>query len=237
MATNAAGHLADSLKQKDEYAKGISDRTRTLSLGALVLIWGIFSQKAGDSDLKFDPHSKADLLIVAACAVIVLAFDFFEYIAAYEYRRQQAGEKVWFKRFPYHAVERFMRVSKVTLAVFALLALCAVLWHTLSVPPRTVHADSGVESKFFGTWCGGDPNRRYLCLRVRQPRDQVLVELSSDDERDWIGCVNVTFKSDVELDAWCEDQQTENVWKSNDLVTMHLTIANYKEHLDLYHRP
>jgi hypothetical protein len=140
MNANADAYLEKSRIQKEKYWKGVSDRTRTLSLGALVLIWGIFSQKVGESELKFDATSKSYLLGIALCAVVVLALDFFEYLAAYRYRRQQAGEEVRFKRFPYHGVEETMRVLKVALAIFALLALCIVLWHALPTPPHSPRA-------------------------------------------------------------------------------------------------
>jgi len=80
-------NIAATAKQQDErrrdfFRSGLSDRSRTMSLGALVLIWGVFTEKSGEG-IKLTPDLKRALFVVAIGAVLVLMLDFVEYVAGY----------------------------------------------------------------------------------------------------------------------------------------------------------
>jgi hypothetical protein len=222
--TNADSIHAEALKQKDKYWEGISDRTRTLCLGTLVLIWGILSQKVGESGLTYAAHTKSDLLKIAACAVIVLALDYIEYLAAFGYRCQQGGEKIPFKRFRYDLVERTARIAKVALGAVALVALCMVLSGVVSIVHAAENADP---DKFFGTWCGGDWNEgKYSCLRVTRPQGYVVVEFNFQGHDDWINCEGISLPTENILQAVCGRAETQSVWQNDSRVAMHLSIEH-----------
>jgi len=91
MSLNASKIRLDSVRKCDVYWKGISDRIRTLCLGALVLVWGVFSQKREETGLLVTVPEKELLLAAAALAVIVIAFDFAEYLFGVQLQANPCG--------------------------------------------------------------------------------------------------------------------------------------------------
>lgn len=197
MELNASETLAARRKERDAYLGGLSDRTRTLCLGALALIWGIFSQKKGDQGIDVSRPWKISLLTVGLAAIVVLVFDFLEYACAYQYRRKLAGEVIRGK-FRYGSWEARMRASKIWLGAIALAALCLIL---VCILAKSVFAEGSPPYPYFGKWCGGPPES-YTCLSVSQPQGTLLVKISFRDV-DYIPCGDAHEEDNEKLVAEC----------------------------------
>ncbi len=235
MAGGAQAILDEALKQRDKYWEGISERTRTLCLGTLVVIWGVFSQKTNETGLSFDAYARSALLKIAACAVVVLGLDFAEYLAAFQYRRQLSGDRVFGRKFRYQSLEKVMRFSKVVLGLITLVALCVVIGRVLSVP---VHAQGTSADRFYGTWCGGDRQQgTWGCLKVTNPQGELVVEFTYQGIDYWITCDQVEIPQDTILNAVCGNAATENAWQNPNLIEMHITVGNYEDTRDLLRVP
>jgi hypothetical protein len=168
--TGSAGAIAaQAAHQSATLMANISERTRTLCLGALVTIWGILSQKKGESPFNPNGGQRRVLIAIALCAVIVLALDFVEYLAAFQRIQKLAGtSKVFMEGLDYEWWEKGMRRAKLVLGALTLLALCVTVGYIILTPVGTVHAQSSPETAFLGTWCGGMVLQgTYSCLDVK----------------------------------------------------------------------
>src|ERR1700722_1018732 len=103
MAESSAGHGRDQIeleadywrRKRDVFLDAISDRVRTMSIGTLVLVWGLFTGKEQNA-FHFGARSEIALLGVAIGAVLVLILDLVEHSTGYQAARQRIPlEKVW----------------------------------------------------------------------------------------------------------------------------------------------
>lgn len=199
MKMDADEILRESEKKRDAYWDGLSDRTRTLCLGTLALIWGIFDQKKSADGLDVSRHSKIALLTIGLSAILVLVLDFGEYVFGFEYRRKLAGEEVR-GDIDFRSWESRIRLLKIVLGALTLIALCIVLACVLST---TAFAQAEHGKLYLGTWCGGDKTQgKYTCLMVAAPEDEYLVKLAYQGRQGWLDCEELQF-GNAELYAHC----------------------------------
>jgi hypothetical protein len=159
--------------ERNVYLNGLSDRTRTLCLGSLALIWGIFSQKKGDHEVEVSHKWKVVLLCIGLSAIVVLVLDFGEYVCAFQHRRKLAGEDVS-SRIRYDTGETVMRFLKIGLGAVTLIALCIALASILATP---LFALGPATYPYLGKWCGGNSSLgEYVCLTVMEPMGTLVAE-------------------------------------------------------------
>ena len=190
----------DIRAKRSEAANALSERTRTLCLGALALIWGIFVEKKDDKGLNTPLLWKRVLVGIGLSLIIVLICDFLEYISAFQFHRKQAGEKVWNKP-DYYAWESRMRFVKLALAAVALIALCVALFGILATPLF----GNAREYPYYGTWCGG--NSEYgqsTKLQVAESAASGLdVKLALAGDAEWVDCTVLGSDEHNHLKATC----------------------------------
>src|SRR5438552_10618793 len=168
-AKSAAAIATQAAQQSATLMGGISDRTRSLCLGALVVIWGILSQKKGESPFNPTLGERRVLLGIALSVVIVLALDFMEYLAAFQRTQKLGGMRnICFRNLDYDWWEGRFRRTKLILGALTLIVLCVTIGYMLLTPVETVHAQTSPESAYLGTWCGGVVlEGTYSCVEIR----------------------------------------------------------------------
>lgn len=78
-------------KKASEYLDIANERTRTMALGVIVVVWGIFTGKEAE-ELVLSPKMKTLLLWIAVGAVIALACELAEYFLGFlEARKYSVG--------------------------------------------------------------------------------------------------------------------------------------------------
>jgi hypothetical protein len=196
----AAGVDATDTVRRDLYRNGLSDRTRTMCVGALVLIWGLLTQK--QDEINLSAMDRRSLMRVAVTVVVVLGLDLAEYVMGY-FAALPLDMEPSEKATPWRRLRNFvlnikwvrwtlMRVAtplafesmrKILLAVklsvggAALVCLCFIL---LRIAPVQAQTRDGEE--FRGDWCYG-PSGEYVCLTiVRPPPTDALFVIYSVEE-------------------------------------------------------
>ena len=147
------------------YDSGISDRIRAMSLGCLVLIWGIF---AGESkELVLSLSIKIALLCIGLGAVLVLLFDFVEYALGYKDSMIKAGLAVAPGYDVKKRKETFLHLKKI-LGILTLAVLVIVLG-AVAISSVVHAAEVNNLGNFMGHWCGtraeGEANE-YMLLDI-----------------------------------------------------------------------
>jgi uncharacterized membrane protein len=196
---------------------GISERTRAMCLGSLVVIWGMFSQK----EARISPSVREAhwLLGVAVAMVVVLALDMLELLFGIQEMRKELDVDMKFKNRPYMAYERWCRRGKVVIGLGGLVTLCVVL---LLVLVQTGTAE-GI-SEFHGKWCGGNAGlEQDICLKFVAPEGTLTVKYNRHDQADWITCVGADVV-DARLLTSCDG--ISFVISEPQNYEMH-TVANY----------
>ncbi|MGD1082190.1 MAG: hypothetical protein ABR881_28060 [Candidatus Sulfotelmatobacter sp.] len=113
--------------KRDAFLDSISDRVRTMSLGALVVVWGLFTGKEQNA-FHFGVRSEIALLCVAIGAVLVVILDLIEYSMGYQAARQGIpGEKVRPYKFNYDVWKTNSLHAKQFIGCATLLALVVIL--------------------------------------------------------------------------------------------------------------
>jgi hypothetical protein len=210
MPLDANAVIKDLDAKTEKYWDGISERTRALCLGSLVLIWGIFSQKKGDVVIAFSFRQKLALLSIALMSVVVIGCDLLEYLAAFQYHRRAGGTKVIFNSLHYAQWERAMRFMKIAIGLLALIAICLIVGSALV---SKLHAQ-GLQNhnQFRGTWCGGDRNAgQYICLQITNPEGRVEMALSWQGRAGTLGYHDIIFRDDGALTGVCRRASLVNV--------------------------
>jgi hypothetical protein len=206
------------IEKRDKYWEGISERTRALCLGTLVLIWGIFSQKKGDATIFFSPRAKLFLLAIAGISVLVLGFDFLEYLASFQHHRRASGEVIRFESFPYERGEKIMRIAKIVLGIIALVGVCGIIGYALMGTVNAATLQNNHE--LFGTWCGGDKRKgEYVCVQISRPYQQLEMKLGFQGRDGWLSCHRLRFEGDETLSGVCGLAAVKNVHKNESMVT------------------
>lgn len=186
----AAGAKKQDEERRETFRSGLSDRSRTMSLGALVLIWGVFTEKSGEG-IKLTSDLKRALFAVAIGAVLVLVLDFIEYIAGYFSTFPPRAGRLRIERVLNRSVCESSRSvclgSKILVAVVTLLALCFVL------VPSLRSQDNDSDKPFKGTWCSAN----YTCLKVSMSDvGTAAVRLSFDTPKEEDDCKEIAFVND-----------------------------------------
>lgn len=188
-------------KTRDKYLDGINDRIKTMALGTLVLIWGLF---IGDEHkgLVLSKGSRIALLVVALGSVLVLLLDYLEYLMGYLAARQRIpGAKM--TTFNYDGWKRGSLIAKHVAGCISLLTLTAVL--AVILLGTVVHAQSASDLKAFqGHWCGNDQDgNNYMVLDINLDNNNLTATWSnrqrSDEE-----CTVLTAIP-YQLSLWCGD--------------------------------
>lgn len=215
MEENASATLARRKKERDDYLNALSDRTRTLCLGTVVLLWGILTQKDSDHGLAVTRPWKIALLVIGFSAIVVLVLDFGEYACAYEHRRRLGGEGEEVSE-KYGNWEVRMRFSKIYLGAITLVALCLVLFAILTT---TLFAQVTVNAyPFLGKWCGGKDDK-FTCLSIKRPTYKLEMQLSFKD-MPTIDCDEIKEESSGILVADCYEKNPPL-----DDVKLHIRVA------------
>jgi hypothetical protein len=197
--TTAAAAQREARQQSLAYLNGLSDRTRTLCLGTLVLIWGLLTQTGGDHSLDISKALRISLLTVGLLSIFVLVCDFLEFTFGYRKSREQAGgEEMNASTLNYQDWEDGFRKWKIRLGIVALIALCFVLSLVLVHP---LFAQELPEYPYYGKWCGG-PDYGYTCLFVSKPTQWLVVDVSFAN--DVISCENIRTGAGQTLVAECD---------------------------------
>lgn len=137
------------LNKGQVYLAGVSDRLRAMSLGSLVLIWGVL---AGESkNLVLSKGMKVTLLCVGIGATLVLLLDYLEYSLGYKESRVKAGFQTAPKWDLEQMKENTLSVKQIIGAVslFTLIVSLAVFLFT-----SVVHGAQPGVTDFVGRWCG-----------------------------------------------------------------------------------
>lgn len=188
---DANATLAKREKERDEFVGKLGERTRTACLGALAVIWGIFTEEKSKDALNPSRFWRISLLSIALFAFLTLAMDFVEYAFAFQHRRKQAGEKVR-PDMDYEESEKKLRIYKIGVGAATLLALFFVLGCLLT---NLAFGQASCPSyPFAGKWCGASKLDKsdYTCLHVEAPPfNTPSVELSFHGYPGWIPCTNV----------------------------------------------
>jgi hypothetical protein len=185
---------------RDLYWNGLSDRTRSLCLGTLVLIWSIFTEKKFETGFLVSPNAKRALLAIAASSVFVIALDLMEYVLGLQLRRKLSGESsVLFAEFDFDRAERWTRTLKVVLGFLALIALCVTVGSILL--GSVAHAQTTTD-RLFGRWCGGSAYQgTYTCLDVTMPLNEVIVKIGFQGRKSYLNCGDVRVVSSPQHDV------------------------------------
>jgi hypothetical protein len=144
-------------KRRDDYFAGLSERIRTMSLGTLVVIWGLFSSDKSALTGTLTKPFKVALLAIALSSVIVLTIDLLEHIFGYQEGRQRTEKCKMKPDLDYKRLKRRASLAKQILGCATLVAFIAALGAILFT--AVVHA-APVEdmNNYYGRWCGGNPN-------------------------------------------------------------------------------
>jgi hypothetical protein len=189
---------------RDASLAAVSDRTRTMCVGALVLIWGVFSEK-GDVKLSLSPRRTDWLLAVGLGAIIVLALDVVEFLFAYQSSRQALeGEHMKPKDFPYERCQKACLGAKLFIGAGTLVTLCVVLLLVLTRPVKAQDSSMPADN-FYGEWCGGDANAsQFICLSIGAPYGSLYVQYNESGEENWTVCENPSIDG-ATLDVSCRE--------------------------------
>jgi hypothetical protein len=154
---NPAKRIEEVWEEKRKtFLNSIDDRIRTMAVGSLVLIWGLFVGGA-HKDLAMKKESRVSLLVVACGAVIVLFVDYIEQWTGYLGARQALPHsKVRPRNFPYWIVSRRAFGVKHWLGICTMITLIVVLG--LLLLQAAQGQTSQQLSPYIGKWCGSDPD-------------------------------------------------------------------------------
>lgn len=186
-----AGRTREAATAKRElYLNGVSERTRSLCLGALILVWGLFTQKAGEGMLNVRHWQSIALAIVGVGAIVVLTFDMAEFwfgfrlydgLTPHDPKPKQETDRN--TRPPDYQKRRDVAMkAKLLTGSVTLLTLCMLL--ITIVFGSIARADENATlASFEGLWCDAQSGP-YTCLEVTvYPSDAFFVRLSIDDDR------------------------------------------------------
>jgi hypothetical protein len=179
----------------------MDERMKSMALGSLVLIWGVFTGEE-HKVITLTDGLKTGFLIVTTGAIVVLVLDYVESLMGYFAARQRIpGQKV--KPMNYRGWERRTKVGKHLIGCLTLLVLLCLLFEALwrGSGPTEVHAQTNSPmSQFLGHWCGNDTNgNNFMVLDVYdQPEEAIYSNRGSSQE----ACDISHPKSDV-LELLC----------------------------------
>ncbi len=202
-------------KKRDSFLDGINERIRTMVIGALVVIWGLFNGNEHGA-VRVGPGTSRALLGIAAASVLVLIFDSLEYVMGYQLARQRISRVKlrWWKRFDYRGWKDRFFIAKQVLGYTTLLSLVILLGFMLIVSPGAQAQTAAADLK--GRWCGKDPSdSNYMILDVTHDNGAFQMSLSD------VQCDNVVLKDGALSADCCErhiddarrDQNDPNVLK------------------------
>ena len=215
MPQDANETLEQSRSDREKYFNALSDRTRTLCLGALALIWGILIQKSPEHGIHTTHVTKVFLFVIGFLAIFVLVLDFGEYAFAFLYRRQLAkGES----SRSYDHWEDYVRISKISVGGLTLLSLVAVLACLLLGSLKA----QGQEFSQLGKWCG-DHETKFTCVYLLRPLGNLSVQVSVVGYEGLIPCETVSESTNT-IEATCEKTSTET--GSGIKVTLYLEVTD-----------
>jgi hypothetical protein len=196
---DADASRAEAEKRQESFWLGVSDRTRSMCLGSLVLVWGIFSQKKDEAILQVSSSSKVLLLAVALFSVVVVGIDLVEYLASFQKWRALSGQFTILPKLKYDGIQNVSRVLKVALGLLTLILLCIVIGHILFL--KVAYGQN--PTALLGHWCGGEaPRGEYICVLIEAPKGPLSVKLTYQGRQGWIECSRLSFKGNA-LEALC----------------------------------
>jgi len=182
--------------QRDSFLNGISERTRTMALGALVTVWGLFTGK-DHGMVTLSPRSSRALLFLALGAVLVLVLDFVEYAFGYQAaRRKIPGEKVRPCKFNYDQWKHGLLWVKQTVGCATLVALAVLL--TILLNDSICHAQTADQAQpYVGYWCGNDPNgNNWMGIRVAFNSGQLTASYKDTNVRETACPVRIVWAAE-----------------------------------------
>jgi hypothetical protein len=187
-------------QRRDKSLAEASRRTRALCIGALILIWGLFSDKA-DVRLSPSPQLLHWLLGIALAAVVVLALDVAENLFGYQDSRKALGENVRPKQFRYNEAQTVCVRAKLLIGGSALFALCAVLFLMVLTTPARAASLTPQQNIPPGQWCGGIADKNeFICLKIDASADKIYY--NAQGQQDWTDCTDSKIDGD-HLHAIC----------------------------------
>lgn len=186
--------LAKRHAERDAFLDKLSNRTRTLCLGTVVLIWGIFTEKDDKLGIVLSHSSRVALVCIAFSAIVVLTLEFAEYVCGFQYRRRLAGEKVWWG-LKFNKWETRMRYARIGLGAITLAALCGVLLWILS---PLVFADERPTYPYTGTWCGHDI---FTCFHESGTTSNAEAKIAFNNDDGWLDCGPIDGQSAIFEDS------------------------------------
>ena len=168
------------LERTDRYWKSemrkwldtLSERVRTLVIGTLAVIWGLFTGE-GKGIIHLRRGSTLALFGIACAAVVVLTLDFVEYVMGYNEAIQRTSDiKSVSPTFDFATWKRRVLEVKMGLGVITLIALVISLITIFSVSLW------GQDYSMRGKWCGKNANQdpySYLILDIQPDSDPPTV--------------------------------------------------------------
>jgi|ERR1700691_559589 len=201
------------MRARDAQIAALSNRTRTLCLGGLVVIWELLVKHENNS-LQLHALEKTCCLICALLIVLVLALDISEYLISLQAYRELAGD-VNASRLDLFGIQHRLIGVKLSVGLITLLGVCAVLGYVLSEVP--VHAQT-TDEVLLGKWCGRENDNKnqngYACIEITRLTEQLYIRLSFDqEEHDWHPCEAIEYnrlENPKHLEAKCEDRWITN---------------------------
>jgi hypothetical protein len=168
-------------KQRDAHIGGIGERLRSMSLGALALIWGLLM---GDHSnvLKLDRPLRNGLLGIALAAVVVLLLDFADYWMGYQLTKMRSGDRLWFPNIPFIKYKERLLMAKQLVGFTSLVMLVCLLGFLLFATNGNGQDSGPVPSGFLHTWCGNNDEGSYKVLKIESgsPASVQLCSASCD---------------------------------------------------------
>jgi len=192
-------------EKRKGFLDAINDRIRTMALGSLVLIWGLFIGEA-HKDVSMRKGSRISLLMVALGSVTVLLFEYVEQWAGYLGAKQALpGSKVKPYGFPYTEVSRRSFKIKHLLGVGTIIALIVVLG--LLLIQTAVQAQTANDMRpYIGNWCGSDRDgNNYMHLTIEHESDRSIVRFNWK-ERDPTEC-SIVHADTTSAEFRCENNE------------------------------
>jgi len=185
-------------EKKKAFLDAINDRVRTMSLGSLVLIWGLFIGEA-HKEFPMNKGPRILLLLIALGAVSTLLLEYVEQWTGYLGAKQALpGSKVKPFGFPYIVVSKRAFHIKHLLAIGTIITLLIVLGCVLF--QTAVYAQTSKEIEpYKGHWLGVDGGgNNYMELRIEYESNEALVWFNWKDQKP-TRCLIKEVDSDIEI--------------------------------------
>lgn len=203
-------------ERRKAFLDTINERIRTVALGSLVLIWGLFIGGA-HKDVSMKNGSRISLLAVACGAVFVLLIEYVEQWTGYLGAKQAIpGSVVKPYGFPYTVVSRRMFYLKHLLGVSTIIALIVVLALLLVRSVANAQVDDPLEP-YIGKWCGSDSKgHNWMHLSVEIEANKPKVQFRWKDQPYLSECTSEML---VQMTFTCVDDQDPRDTKNPDGTT------------------